>query len=220
MTGCNELEVVESSFYDRISSFDSSLLVSSEILTFDEIDFTKFGLDLDYEEYFSEERYVDERYVSPVSSSNMGHYSWDSFNSFYIQVGRTREEKVLIYQHPERLEGSFCEDEYLIYFLANQSLYRIFVPELILEEIYQDEEMAWFRPITNYYTIIMHKNPAFQEALDLYGDGGMPENHPPQYLYFLYDCRDESLVEINEKDAGVRFSTFPVEEIRPTFEKQ
>lgn len=171
--------------------------------------------DMDYETYFEEERYLPQNH-----STGMGTILWTDLNrGFYLQIGSIPEDRVLIYQHPTKMDFACYNLQSLIYFTSENALYRIFIPDGKAEKIHQDDKEFAAYPITNYVTMLLYPNPAFEEALKKYGYDAMPADHPPTSLYYLFDCRDKSLTEFHFADIGCPEDTMidmiPLEEIRP-----
>lgn len=106
----------------------------------------------------------------------------------------------------------------LIYFTADNVLYRVYVHDGTCEKIFQDRDDFTFLPLTNYVTIFMYPNPEFKKWLDYYGDA-MPENYPSTLLYYLLDSRGGSFTEFHPSDIGypdqLIIYNIPLEEIRP-----
>lgn len=214
LTGCGRQAIssVDSSFslYSEIESEESSGLVeASEVSVWDLL--TDEQKEMTYEEYFSQERYVD---WDTDYDERVIRNEWN-----WRQILLTDEsKKIVLYEHPDPIENCLFSNPFLGYFQCGDSLYRMFIPTGMVEKIYQGDQDFSVYPITNYVTMILYSNPEFQRWLDYYGDA-MPAGHPSPEFAYLYDFRDGNFVEYVPTDhgynTGVPIVSIPLEEIRP-----
>ena len=214
-TGCqsqkeNVLSQESESFSGETTESSINSAEDSDTGTDEKLRHAEYGISpMKYEEYFGEERYF-----VPVKMD----IRW-SMTLPYIEIGSAINTEVIrLYTHDTVIENCIGGDSHILFFRSGQSLYRLFLGAALAEEIFSSEEEYWFYPITNYQTMILFCNPAFDEALSQYGDA-LPSDHPNPYIPYLYDVRSRELTPFDPQSLGyasdMDVTLIPREEIVP-----
>lgn len=168
--------------------------------------------DTDYEEYFSEERYIEH-----LTHTGIGSLTWGNNRcSVFIQ---TLEGAVEIYRNRLPMEDVYFFDRSVLYFVQDKTLYRLFIGSGQLDQVFTSEQEFSFYPITNYRTMLLYPNPDFAKAVEVYGSDHLPADHPNPSIGSIYNSQTEETLPFSPADLGyeenMEMTLIPREEIVP-----
>lgn len=168
--------------------------------------------DTGYEEYFSEERYIEH-----LSQTGIGGLEWGN-NNCSVFVG-TLEGPVEIYRNRLPMEDVYFFDRSVLYFVQDKALYRLFIGSGQLDRIFTSDREFSFYPVTNYRTMILYPNPDFAKAKETYGADYLPADRPNEHIGYLYNSQTQETLPFSPVDLGyeenMNMTLIPREEIVP-----
>ena len=167
---------------------------------------------MDYEEYFSRERYIK-------SSTGIGIGSLEWGNNRCSVFVQTLEGPVEIYRNRLPMDNVYLFDRTVLYFVWDKALYRLFIQSGQLDQIFTSDQEFSIYPITNYRTMILYPNPDFAKAVETYGSDYLPADRPNQFIGYLYNSQTQENLPFSPADLGyeenMEMTLIPRQEIVP-----
>ncbi|MBQ2792283.1 MAG: hypothetical protein IJE98_04140 [Oscillospiraceae bacterium] len=141
--------------------------------------------DMDYFEYFSQERYWKDDVWDRM-------FIIEDDTLFYLN---SEKDKTAYYQHPSAILNARLGDRYIFYFVAEGSVYRFFIPDKTVEKVF-DGPVYKILPLSNFaflYTLQNPENQSYDSDIGYYADDA----------YFIYSILTKESTQIYPADYGL-----------------
>lgn len=176
---------LESSAYPSYDPQSGISLQEYEIIKY--YDTRQANACLSYAEFFGIERYwYEDGYglaMLEIRGNRIDKKEPDGTKSFF-------------YEHPDPIDLIYWDNQDVLYFLSGGTVYRLFVPDRTVEQIYCNSEISGFFPVTNFSILYTKENPQNAQK-----DPEHDRMDPP--LSFIYNAHTKEDYEIYPEDYGL-----------------